>query len=354
MRPRLSGTPRSDGTWQLTVVLTDVNGGKVRKTLYAKTQVLVQEKARKLLYESGRVAPASQTIAELVEYCEGHVWTKLAPRTQEQYIATAKRIVKRWGTTRVGELATSQIYAWLTLLAKDAGPRTVQITRNVLRVTLQQAVFLGWIQTNPAAGWVLPIRMKSKPSVPISPEQVRVAIGHAPDRHYRLWLWTLWETAMRPDEATRISAVNLVDKETLGWWILVPGTKTAAALRQVPITYELAQALLDLPEPWFDYSRRRWTELWHKTQINAGWRPKGTRLKREAPETPLPKLYALRKARITAWGDMGLTDEVWAKLAGHEDATLTKKVYDRVSTERIAKQLGLGLVCGDPPAEEGK
>ncbi|MCC6232828.1 MAG: hypothetical protein IT580_09310 [Verrucomicrobiales bacterium] len=61
------------------------------------------------------------------------------------------------------------------------------------------------------------------------------------------------------------------------------------------------------------------------------------------PPEGLPPLYSLRKARIELWGDMGVSDEVWAKLAGHSDPDLTRRVYDRVSESRIAAQLGLGV-----------
>lgn len=343
MRSPLSGTPTSDGRWRIAITLTTEWGGKVRKVIYGKTQRECQANAHEFIRENpDRRAPCKETVSALLAYCEAEVWPAHSERTQEQYKGAVPRITAKFGKLTVPALTTPMIYGWCKEMDKaGVGARTIQVLRNVLRVALQQAVFLGWRKDNPAKGWELPVKIKSAPEPIITAIEVLAAIEAEKDPRHRAWVWTLWETGMRPSEATRTGAVNLSKVEGIGWWIDVPGTKTAAAVRSVPISEELAQTLLDLGEPWFPYSRRRWTDLWHKLQEAQGIRTKRTRKKRGTPTKPLPRLYAIRKARVTAWGDMGLSDAVWANIVGHEDVALTRRVYDQVSRNRIASQMGL-------------
>jgi len=342
MRAPLTGSPTKDGRWRIALTLTTPWGGKVRKVIYGKTQRECQANAHAFIAENpGRNAPCKETISALLAYCEAEVWPAHSQRTQEQYKAQVAPITAKFGKLTVPALTTPMIYGWCKDMDKaGVGPRTIQVRRNVLRVALQQAVFLGWRKDNPAKGWEIPVKVKPAAEPIISPSEVLAAIEAEPDPRHKAWVWTLWETGMRPSEATRTGAGNLVKVEGIGWWIDVPGTKTDAAARSVPISEELAQTLLDLGEPWFPYTRRRWTELWHRLQETQGLRAKRTRKKR-TPGKELPRLYAIRKARVTAWGDMGLSDAVWANIVGHEDVALTRKVYDTVSRNRIASQMGL-------------
>lgn len=342
MRAPLSGTKRKDGRWQITVTLTEPSGAKRKVTIYAATQREVQAKAQELIYDKKRAAPVKRTVSELLDYCESGPWASLGARTLEQRQWARPRIEKKFGDRLVASIQLHEIYQWVVFdlgANPELSGRSVQIHRATLRVAFEQAKFLGWIKDNPAAGWRMPIDATPAPTPRLEPQDILNAIETAENRRYKLFLWTLWETGARPEEVTLLNSSHISKGEN--WWLFLPGTKTDNAARIVPVTAELVNELMELPEPWFPYNRRQWTHIWHKAQERLGWRPKRTRKKRGKPDAKLPTLYAIRKARITEWGDMGLSEEVWAALAGHEDADLTRKVYDKPTLRRIAKQFGL-------------
>lgn len=353
MRAPLTGTKRKDGRWQITLTLTRPDGAKESKTLYSATQREVQEKARNLIAEHGRLSPAKITVDDLLDHCEAGIWLKHSARTQEQYKWARPRISKRFGKKKVAEIAMPDIYQWVLQLAEDPklSGRSVQIHRSVLRVALQHAMMMGWRKDNPAAGWVMPVVVKSD-TPDILPKDIQRAIESEDMSRFRLFLRVLWESGARPQEASDLRA-HMLEKVEGYWWLRIPGTKTEKATRIVPVSAELANDLLETPEPWFPYTRRRWTELWHRAQIRLGWRPKRTKKSRPLPESKLPTIYAIRGARITLWRDMGVTDEVWAALAGHEDVEVTREKYDRVSIQRIASQLGLSHALSKGEKEGG-
>lgn len=339
MRSALSGTPRKDGRWEIAVTLTRPDGSKQKKRLYAKTQREVQAKARELL-AGGRTAHPRTTVNDMIDFCEHGPWKRLGPRTLEQYVWASKRIRAEFGRKQIAALTMPEVYRWVVRLGDDPAlsGRSVQIHRSVLRLVVQQAMFQGLCASNPVAGWKMPVRVKS--SVPdISPADVQTAIEGETDARRRLFLRALYETGARPQEATNTGSAGLRTLEGRRW-LFIPGTKTDNAPRLVPISHELADALMELPEPWFPFDRSAWTRIWHNAQTRMGWRPKRKHGgKRTAPDKKLPPLYSLRGCRITLWRDMGVSDEVWAYLAGHGDVEVTREKYDRVSVERVAAQL---------------
>lgn len=343
VRSPLSGTLCKDGRWCIRVTLTRPDGAKYKQPVYGGSQREVQATVRALLAENPRrAAPVKRTVSELIDYCEAGPWARHADGTKRQYAWARARIDEHLGSEIVGKLTVPIIYAWVVRLTSDPSlsGRSVQIHRNVLRVALEQAVFLGWIKVNPAKGWRAPVDASPKATERMTPEEIAAIIASEDTLRYRVFLQTLWETGARPEESTRLTA-EMLEQRGAQWWVHIPGTKTQNAPRIVPISNELANSLLDLGEPWFSYTRRAWTHIWHRAQAREGTRPKRTRLKRKAPDKNLPTIYALRKARITEWKEIGVSDEVWIALAGHEDAELTRRIYDKPTMKRIARQLGL-------------
>ena len=344
MRAPLSATKRKDGRWQITVTLTRPNGAKIRKCLYRKTQREAQVAARELLANNPRrTAPSEFTIAELFDYCEQGPWRKLSARTLEQYVHCGKRIRKKFGATKVSDLSVPIVYRWCHELSDvpTLSGRSVQIHRSVLRVALQEAVFLGWIKANPAAGWKLPTSIDTRPKKRrrMTPEEIEEIIATESDYRAKMFFRTLFETGGRPSEVCALTSERLRKEDDLGWWLDLPGTKTDAAPRMVHITDSLANDLLDFPEPWFSYSRRSWTEIWHRAQERMGWREPRTKFQRGKADEDAPTLYGIRKVRITLWKEMGVEDEVWIALAGHENVDLTRETYDKPTLRRIHRQL---------------
>lgn len=343
MRAPLTGTKKKDGRWQIVVSLTRPDGAKIRKCLNRKTQREVQAAARELLSDNPkRESPSEFTVADLFDYCEQGPWKKLAARTLEQYVHCGKRIRDRFATTRVSGLSVPIVYQWCHELSDvpSLSGRSVQIHRSVLRVALQEAVFLGWIRANPAAGWKLPKSIDTRPKKRrrMTPEEVESIIAIEPDATAKLFFRTLFETGGRPSEVCALTSSCLSKEDRLGWWIDLPGTKTDAAPRMVPVSQDLACTLLGLPEPWFRYSRRQWTEVWHRAQVRMGWRTARTNKQRGKAGDDVPTLYGIRKVRITLWKEMGVEDEVWIALAGHENVDLTREIYDKPTLRRIHRQ----------------
>src|SRR5687767_11062170 len=116
MRSALSGHLRKDGRWQITVTLTQPDGTKKGKTIYRKTQREVQDAARQLLV-GGRGIHAKRTVAELLEHCKADPWSKLAPKTQEQYTWATTHILPLLGKEDVRKLDPPKVSKWLKSLA---------------------------------------------------------------------------------------------------------------------------------------------------------------------------------------------------------------------------------------------
>jgi integrase len=327
VRSPLSGTKRKDGRWQITVTLTTVQGSKVRKTIYAPTQREVQDKAREIVYETGREAPSDADIAELIDLYRKFVLSKMSDGAKRQSEWAFTKI-PNW---RVAHIDPPTVSRWLRSL--EFSGRSVQVCRNILKVLLEYARELGWVRENAARGVRLPKPAVSAPRRRLSEsEWLRIVDTETSPRMKAYWR-LLGETGMRPSEALRLENPKVED----GFLRLGKSKTIAGENRIVPVSAETAAYLSENPKP-FPVDLHNAERSWRNALKRAG--------------IPHTNLYQLRKMRLTLWIAQGLPDEVVKELAGHSSIELTKNVYTRIPMERVREALSEAQSVKGLSAEE--
>lgn len=315
MRAPLTGTKRSDGRWQITVVLTDVHGVKVRKTLYAPTQKEVQAKARGLIYETGREAPSEATLKDLIEQYRKAVLKDMSDGAKRQY----EWAFEKMPFDRLTSIDSPSVSRWLRSMDSLSG-RSVQVCRNVLKVLLEYARELGWVKENAARGVRLHRSAVSAPKRRLSETEWLKIVETEANPKYKAFWRLLGETGMRPSEALRLLE-PIVDN---GFLVIGKSKTMAGENRIVPIGKESIAYLRENPRPFpidLHNAERQWRKVLREAEI------------------PHTNLYQLRKMRLTLWIAQGLPDDVVKELAGHSSIELTKNVYTRIPMDRVKAAL---------------
>jgi integrase len=132
------------------------------------------------------------------------------------------------------------------------------------------------------------------------------------------------DAGLRPDECFRLrwENVRFIDKKRAV--IVVPGTKTEAAARPVPMTPRV-RAILE----------HRWTQA---GMPKTGWvfpakRAEAGHIVDNPVYEPQFVLYSLRHTCLTRWGDIGMDAWTLARLAGHSSIRQSM-VYVLVTTQK--------------------
>ena len=202
--------------------------------------------------------------------------------------------------------------------------------RNCLRVLLGFARELGWTTENVAIDIRLPKSAKPAARPPITPAMARLVRMKERNPILKDLWWTLGVCGLRPGEAfTLMSDALTFDRGV--WWLVVPGTKTDAAARRVPVPMSLAdrlrrrQGLLFPSENLTPMTQSNVARAWKWALDRAGLEH--------------TNLYQLRKACLTHWIERGMPDDAVKYFAGHVDIALTKNRYQRITTGRLSSAI---------------
>lgn len=178
--------------------------------------------------------------------------THLKASTRERYAGIVREhITPRWGTTRLSDVAHSDVQAWVSALARSSAPATVRKVHRVLSLLLATAVKDGRLARNPASGISLPrvIQRERRYLTHAQVHELAAAAGR-----YRLPVLFLAYTGVRFGElaALRVSSLDLLRRRaviaeavtevngTLVW-----GTPKGHERRSVPIPRFLVAQLAD-------------------------------------------------------------------------------------------------------------
>jgi integrase len=337
MRADHSGTKLADGRWRIRLTLTAADGTKSLKVITKPTQREVQAAAREYLAKRGRKATDPHTIAELYAECQQSRFAELSDSAKTQYAWASKRLLAYFANLKdIREIDAPMCARWLKTLAADPdlSGRGIQIHRNVLRIMLKYAVELGWIQHNPCTSDIrLPKSPKPHDQRRLSYTEARAVIDNEQDPERKLYWWTLFETAARPNEVSRLTKADVVYSQDR-WHIDITRSKTDAGVRKIPLSDALGKALYDAPGEWLIFPNHPFETGGHRSLMTRRWKRA-----LETAGVTSTNLYQLRKLRITLWKNAGVPDEAIQKLAGHTDIRITNDVYDDVSIERIHRAL---------------
>lgn len=234
---------RADGSWAGVL-----QREKKRHAVYGKTRKEVADKLRELRkkLDSGTVVEGNRL--QLREYLDNWYAShqrNLAYKTKLSYEKAIERIKDALGNKTLGKLRPDEVQRFLDGLATDKGARTAQVTRNVLRVALNQAVKWRYIEHNPVEAVSVP-SPAPRPHRLWSHEEVNKFLGVVKGHRWEALYWVLIYLGLRKGEALALQREDVdLDGRVLhirgtlqrrtGQGLLSGATKTEGSRRDVPI-----------------------------------------------------------------------------------------------------------------------
>jgi integrase len=146
---------RADGRWEARIDLGWMNGKRVRRPYYARTQAEVLDKlakARVSLKLGMPVAVNRQTVAEYLDrWLNDSAKLRIKPRTYDRFAELIRiHINPAIGRVRLEKLSSAHIQQLITEKYQTLSAQTVVHLRNLLRNALNQAVKWGLVGRNVA------------------------------------------------------------------------------------------------------------------------------------------------------------------------------------------------------------
>ena len=256
--------------------------------------------------------------------------------------------VEMLGSVRISELTTARIRAWHKTLATMVSPHTANAAKKFLRAALALAAEDQRVSSVPH----MPTRLgrgKPRPRKNILlPEQVGLLLTHALHDERGLYCAFPFLTGVRPSEQLALwwddivfnSGVIRVRRMQEPDRTITNFTKTAASMREVPMSSVLAEMMAKwqlrcpagrdgvervfpcLGLPGARCHKKRGGPLSYANFIRTYWRPT-----LRALELPIVTPHSARHVFISTLQSKGVEVGLVAKLAGHADVAVTLSHY---------------------------
>ncbi len=178
-------------------------GKQIQKSISGKTQREVAQKlklATSSIDQGTYIEPSKITVAEWLEIWQEEYLCNIKPSTRSSYKATIKNhISPRIGALRLESLTTHQIQSFYNSLLDPVihpyslSAKTIKNIHGVLHRSLQQAMFNGYLRSNPSDPCVLPqvIKKKIKPLNDYQIAEFMKAVkGHRYEKMFLIALFT--------------------------------------------------------------------------------------------------------------------------------------------------------------------
>lgn len=196
-RPRVDGSIAYQAGW------LDADGRQRTRTFPSRDAAEDHLRQQQRAKRDGRyAAPSDLTVARAVADWLDRGAGGWSPNTRYVYRSRAKaNIVPQIGALRVQELTKARLQHWLDrLVAVGVAPGTLHLACVVLKAALDDAVDLGVIASNPAAGLRRPSLPRARAATWTEAEQRRVLAHVAGDRFWRPFFAVALATGVRPGE----------------------------------------------------------------------------------------------------------------------------------------------------------
>lgn len=184
-------------------------GKQIQKSISGKTQREVAQKlklATSSIDQGTYIEPSKITVAEWLEIWQEEYLCNIKPSTRSSYKATIKNhISPRIGALRLESLTTHQIQSFYnSLLDPELHPyslsaKTIKNIHGVLHRSLQQAMFNGYLRSNPSDPCVLPQVIKKKIK-PLNDYQIAEFMKAVKGHRYEKMFLTALFTGVRQGE----------------------------------------------------------------------------------------------------------------------------------------------------------
>lgn len=184
-------------------------GKQIQKSISGKTQREVAQKlklATSSIDQGTYIEPSKITVAEWLEIWQEEYLCNIKPSTRSSCKATIKNhISPRVGALRLESLTTHQIQSFYnSLLDPEIHPyslsaKTIKNIHGVLHRSLQQAMFNGFLRSNPSDPCVLPQVIKKKIK-PLNDYQIAEFMKAVKGHRYEKMFLTALFTGVRQGE----------------------------------------------------------------------------------------------------------------------------------------------------------
>lgn len=303
--------------------------------------------------------PAPPTFREISEAWEARHVERVGYKTAETYTAPLRRIRERFGSVPAEDLTAAEIQSFLNDLGKQAfSRRSVQLHRDIISMTFDDAILQGVLRVNPCAAVSLPRGLPS--SRREMPDEATVDTVRArTDAPFALFALICLYAGLRRGEvlALRWEDVDLENRliyvsrsvEYVGNDARVKAPKTAAGTRTVPLLDPLAE-ILPPPGAGLIFPGKDDETPLTKSAFRKRWLKYCDAIGCEVTA------HQLRHGFATILYEAGVRDKDAQELLGHASIQVTRDVYTHIrQRQREATVKALNAYLNPkPPASDGK
>jgi len=119
-------------------------------------------------------ASDDETVQAVYKKCRDLTWPQLKNSTRKQYEENFKTyLLPEFGSSKVRKLTTMEIQKYFNTLSPNLSPKSIRLIHGTLRAALNQGKVWGMLDRNPAVGVKLPRKREVKPTVLLSPADIR-------------------------------------------------------------------------------------------------------------------------------------------------------------------------------------
>ena len=119
-------------------------------------------------------ASDEETVQAVYKKCQEMTWPHLKNSTRKQYEENFKtHLLPEFGSSKVRKLTTMDIQEYFNTLSPGLSPKSIRLIHGTFRAALNQGIAWSMLDRNPAVGVKLPRKREVKPTVLLSPADIR-------------------------------------------------------------------------------------------------------------------------------------------------------------------------------------
>lgn len=318
-------TLRKDGRYQ--VKYTDDSGIHY---LYDRDP----EKLWHKLNDRGKEEKKPVLFSEIADEWEKEHREHISYKTAEAYVAPLRRLKERFGKSKIDDITSSEISAYLSVLGKKGySRRSVQMHRDILNMAFNKAIVDGITKFNPVTAVAMPKNLSTaRRELPSDNAIEAIKSSTAPFSLFaKICLYSglrRGETlALKYEDIDRQNKTIHVTKavEFLGNNPHIKSPKTANGYRNTVLLDVLANEIPEGKGYIFTNSKN---ELLTKIQYRERWAHYCKAIGFELTA------HQLRHGFATILYEAGISDKDAQELLGHSTITLTRNVYTHIRQAR--------------------
>ena len=316
----------------------------IRKVFSGKTK---QDVMLKLVeYQNGVTScPFFRDVAD--EWEEQH-WTEIRQGSWRSYNAPLRRIVERFGASRMDSITPKHVQTFLNQLGKDYSAKTVSQHKNIISMIYRFAIVEKDLDlTNPAEHVTVPAGLRKTTRTALTPEQKRIIADPENSRSFVLPFLIYW-TGCRCGEALALQLQDVDFKEKTiaitksvahnGNQPTIGAPKTKNAYRFIPLLPPLEKRLREAKMKPTDYICTGEETTLTKSALDKRWKKWCAEHGLTDPAgKPAVDRHTIRHQYATTLYEAGIEAKSAQHLLGHADIKTTMEIYTHISRNQFQK-----------------